>query len=91
MAELIRCSRRHAAGAAPSMREVPLAASPEATALLEDLAAGAVDAVVLLTGVGTRALATASGLAADVPAARLAARVSSRAVRNRWRCCATSV
>lgn len=40
------------------MREVPLAASPEALELVARLRAGTIDLVVLLTGVGTRALAT---------------------------------
>jgi uroporphyrinogen-III synthase len=42
---------------APALREAPLPASPEALALARGLEEGAVDAVVLLTGVGTRALA----------------------------------
>ncbi len=41
---------------APSMREVPLAEQPEALAFADALAAGAVDVLVCLTGVGTRAL-----------------------------------
>ncbi len=41
---------------APSMREVPLSASAEATRLLRDLEASAIDVVILLTGVGSRAL-----------------------------------
>jgi uroporphyrinogen-III synthase len=42
---------------APSMREVPLADNPEAFAFAERLFGGTIDIVVLLTGVGTRALA----------------------------------
>ncbi len=42
---------------APTMREVPLTAGPEVRAFAEALGAGALDLVVLLTGVGTRALA----------------------------------
>jgi uroporphyrinogen-III synthase len=44
---------------APSMREVPLEASPEAEEFLRQLEHGGIDIVVLLTGVGTRALAAA--------------------------------
>ena len=61
MAELIR-RRGGTPLSAPSMREVPLETSPETTALIEGLGAGTVDVVILLTGVGTRALAAASGL-----------------------------
>jgi uroporphyrinogen-III synthase len=70
MAELIR-RRGGTPVSAPSMREVPLDASPEAAALLQALEAGAVDVLILLTGVGTRALAAASGLPAERVAARL--------------------
>jgi uroporphyrinogen-III synthase len=58
IAELIR---RHGGEplSAPSMREVPLDTSPEALDFLARLEAGRIDIVVLLTGVGTRALATA--------------------------------
>ena len=42
---------------APSMREVPLDENPEAFAFAEKLFAGQIDIVLLLTGVGTRALA----------------------------------
>src|SRR6266481_9889379 len=42
---------------APSMREVPLAENPEAFAFAARLFGGTVDVVILLTGVGTRALA----------------------------------
>lgn len=44
---------------APSMREVPLAEQPAALAFARALQAGEVDVVVLLTGVGTRALVDA--------------------------------
>lgn len=44
---------------APSMREVPLAEQHEARAFAGALAAGTVDVVILLTGVGTRALVEA--------------------------------
>jgi uroporphyrinogen-III synthase len=50
---------------------VPLETSPEAEDLLRRLEAGAVDVVILLTGVGTRALASA--LAARCPRERFAA------------------
>jgi uroporphyrinogen-III synthase len=42
---------------APSMREVPLESNTEAQAFARTLAAGGFDAVIFLTGVGTRALA----------------------------------
>lgn len=42
---------------APSMREVPLTENPEAFAFAARLFGGTVDFVILLTGVGTRALA----------------------------------
>jgi uroporphyrinogen-III synthase len=41
---------------APSMREVPLDSNPEAIAFADALEQGAFDLVILLTGVGTRAL-----------------------------------
>ena len=44
---------------APSMREVPLAEQPAALSFARALEAGAVDIVVCLTGVGTRALVEA--------------------------------
>jgi uroporphyrinogen-III synthase len=46
-----------AATVAPSMREVPLESNHEAQAFTRDLLAGGFDMVILLTGVGTRALA----------------------------------
>jgi uroporphyrinogen-III synthase len=55
---------------APSMREVPLEASPEADEFLRRLEGGGVDVVILLTGVGTRALAAA--LAPRCPRQRFA-------------------
>jgi uroporphyrinogen-III synthase len=42
---------------APSMREVPLESNTEAQAFTRELLAGGFDMVILLTGVGTRALA----------------------------------
>jgi len=56
---------------APSMREVPLETSQEAVQFLDELEAGAVDVVILLTGVGTRTLIAA--LAARISAQRFAA------------------
>ncbi|HUI27494.1 MAG TPA: uroporphyrinogen-III synthase [Candidatus Kryptonia bacterium] len=44
---------------APSLREVPIANSGPALALLEQLEQGAIDVVILLTGVGTRMLVAA--------------------------------
>jgi uroporphyrinogen-III synthase len=41
---------------APSMREVPIESNVEALAFIDDLIAGEFDIVILLTGVGTRAL-----------------------------------
>ena len=42
--------------AAPALREIPLESNPEALAFAEALGRGAFDIVILLTGVGTRAL-----------------------------------
>lgn len=42
---------------APSMREIPLSDNPDAFAFAEELFAGRIDLLILLTGVGTRALA----------------------------------
>src|SRR5438094_5828961 len=59
--ELATMLARHGAEVvrAPALREQPLGASPEALELARRLEAGEVDLVVLLTGVGTRALAAA--------------------------------
>ena len=69
MAELIR---RHGGTplSAPSMRELPLRENPAATEFLRGLERGEVDVVVLLTGVGTRALVAA--LADECPPERFA-------------------
>jgi uroporphyrinogen-III synthase len=69
IAELIR---RHGGTpvSAPSMREVPLERSPAAEEFLQRLERQAVDVVVLLTGVGTRALVAA--LAPRCPRQRFA-------------------
>jgi uroporphyrinogen-III synthase len=58
-AELARLLERHGAAvvSAPAMREAPLPPSPAIGELARALAAGEVAALVLLTGVGTRALA----------------------------------
>jgi uroporphyrinogen-III synthase len=57
-AEIAELIRRHAGEpvSAPSMREVPLEENRTSIELLEALEAGTVDVVLLLTGVGTRAL-----------------------------------
>ena len=57
--ELARLLERHGAEvvSAPAMREAPLPPSPRIGELTRALAAGEVAALVLLTGVGTRALA----------------------------------
>src|SRR5881398_31626 len=59
--ELATMLARHGAEVvrAPALREERLAASPETLELSRRLEAGEVDLVVLLTGVGTRALAAA--------------------------------
>src|SRR5262245_44218221 len=59
--ELVRLLSRHGLQpiAAPSLREVPLSDQSEALALGEALASGECDLLVLLTGVGTRALVDA--------------------------------
>jgi uroporphyrinogen decarboxylase len=46
---------------APSMRELPLEDHPEAFAFAEELFAGRLDAVIFMTGVGTRTLAKVLG------------------------------
>jgi uroporphyrinogen-III synthase len=58
IAELIR---RHGGEpvSAPSMREIPLEENEQALAFARRLAAGEIEVVVLLTGVGTRTLAAA--------------------------------
>ena len=58
IAELIR---RHGGTpvSAPSMREIPLETTPEALDFLRRLQADGLDLVILMTGVGTRALVTA--------------------------------
>jgi uroporphyrinogen-III synthase len=56
---------------APSMREVPLAEQPGALAFARALAAGEVDVLVCLTGVGTRALVEA--VEPELPRDRLTA------------------
>ena len=56
---------------APSMREVPLAEQPAALDFARALAAGEVDVLVCLTGVGTRALAEA--VTPELPRDRLTA------------------
>ncbi len=63
---------------APSMREVPLAEQPEALAFAHALERGEVDVVILLTGVGTRALAAA--VAAVLPGERFAAALGRAAI-----------
>jgi uroporphyrinogen-III synthase len=57
-AEMASLIERHGgvAVSAPTLREVPLADNPAALAFARGLAAGAFDVVVLMTGVGTRAL-----------------------------------
>jgi uroporphyrinogen-III synthase len=59
---------------APSMREVPLDEQPAARALAADLTLGAVDVLILLTGVGTRALVDA--MAPVLPRADLVERLA---------------
>jgi uroporphyrinogen-III synthase len=68
MAELIR---RHGGEpiSAPSLREVPLAENREALDYVTRLAAGEVDVVILMTGVGLRTLAQT--VAAEWPRERL--------------------
>jgi uroporphyrinogen-III synthase len=60
MAKLIENHGGHAI-VAPSMREVPLESNTEALAFARALAAGGLDMVIFLTGVGTRALARVAG------------------------------
>ncbi|MGQ0634493.1 MAG: uroporphyrinogen-III synthase [Planctomycetaceae bacterium] len=60
---------------APSMREVPLEQNPQVFAFAERLFAGEIEILILLTGVGTRALAEA--LAAKFDRAKLLAAMES--------------
>ena len=62
--ELATMLVRHGADVrrAPALREAPLPATPEASALARHLEAGTVAAVILTTGIGTRSLA---GVVAD--------------------------
>jgi len=79
--ELATMLARHGAEVvrAPALREERLAASPEALELARRLEAGEVDLVVLLTGVGTRALAAVLAEAGPRPGALLArARIVAR-------------
>lgn len=57
-AEMASLIARHggAAVSAPALREVPLADNPSALGFARSLASGAFDVVILMTGVGTRAL-----------------------------------
>jgi len=66
---------------APSMREVPLESNPEALAFADDLVRGAFDIVILLTGVGTRALLAVADRAyprADIVAALTRTKIVAR-------------
>jgi uroporphyrinogen-III synthase len=63
---------------APSMREVPLAEQPEALAFAAALEAGAIDVLICLTGVGTRALVDA--VAPRLPRERLTALLAAIAI-----------
>lgn len=82
-AELARLVERHGGAplVAPVMREVPLALSEPLALFARELRAGAVDVVVLLTGVGTRALAGA--LESMMPKGELATRLSGVVVAAR--------
>jgi uroporphyrinogen-III synthase len=70
--ELRRMLERHGAEvwSAPALREVPIEENPAAVELLAELEAGRIDVTILLTGVGTDALARA--LASRCPPERLA-------------------
>lgn len=60
-AELEQLLARHGATVirAPALREIPLEENPHAIELVERLERGTIDVVILLTGVGTRALVEA--------------------------------
>jgi uroporphyrinogen-III synthase len=62
-AEITELLRRHGATplSAPSMREVPIEENPAAVQLLHRLEAGEIDALLVLTGVGLRALGATLG------------------------------
>jgi uroporphyrinogen-III synthase len=61
MAELIRRNGGEPV-VAPSMREIPLAENAAPRELFAKIAAGQIDLVILLTGVGTRAMVDALGI-----------------------------
>jgi uroporphyrinogen-III synthase len=63
---------------APSLREIPIGTNPESEEFLRRLEQGSVDIVILLTGVGTQALATA--LAPLCPPSRFAALLGGTAL-----------
>ncbi len=63
---------------APAMREVPLGDQREALAFARELERGAIDVLILLTGVGTRALAAA--IAPSLPRERLVAALTRVAI-----------
>jgi uroporphyrinogen-III synthase len=77
IAELIR-RRGGTPVSAPSMREVPLADHSGVAAFVRELEGGAVDVVLFLTGVGTRALV--AGLPAGCSVARFAALLAAPTV-----------
>src|SRR5262249_22872684 len=64
--ELAEMFARHGASvtSAPALREAPLPESPAALELVRRLEAGEVGGVILMTGVGTRALAAVVGTSA---------------------------
>jgi uroporphyrinogen-III synthase len=82
-AETAQLLERHGATVigAPALREVPLAENAAALEFLDRLERGAVDVVVLLTGVGTRALAAA--IEPRCPRERLAAMLAKLPIAAR--------
>ena len=81
IAELIR---RHGGEpiVAPSVREVPLSENSRPFEFVRRLEAGAIDVVVLMTGVGLRTLVEV--VAAEWPRERLAAALGARHAGGAW-------
>jgi len=83
-AEIARLLERHGAEclSAPSMRELPLEATPQALELVQRLRSGRVDVMILLTGMGTRALAKAVESVAPLDEMRALLRSTAILVRG---------
>src|SRR5580698_6636357 len=93
-AEMASLVERHGGGpvSAPTLREVTIVENARALAFAHDLRDGAFDVVVLMTGVGTRALVEEIAPSSSAARSRRrsgGSRWSSRAGPSRRRCCAS--